>query len=396
MGILKAYKYRIYPNEAQKVLIEKHFGCARFMYNYGLDLKIKAFRNQEKLSCVDIMKQIPGLKKQEEFAWLKEVNSQSLQMALRNLDNAFQRFFKLKKSFPKFKSKKDNRKTYHIPQDNKVNFDTNKLFVNKMRKKGIKCKFDRKFEGNIKTVTISKTPTNKYFASILVETKDKLKPKQEVSRETTVGIDVGIKTFIVCSDGKTFENQKYLSKSLQRLKVLQRRQAKKVLGSNNRKKTNLRLALLHEYITNQRNDYIHKTTHWLTSQESIQTLCIEDLDISQMLKNKNLARNILDVSWARFFETLRYKAEWQGKNVITIGQFDASSKICSVCGFYNHDLVLKDREWICPSCETKHDRDLNAANNIKLFGLMRNSGQELPVELVELPALAGTVKQETD
>lgn len=395
MSLLKSYKYRLYPTDAQKVLIEKHFGCARFIYNYGLDLKIKAYQNKKKLTCLNIMNKIPNLKKQEEFKWLSEVSAQSLQMSLRNLDNAFQRFFKEKKGFPKFKSKKDSRKSYHIPQDNKVNFDINKLFVNKMRKKGIKCVFDRKFEGTIKTVTISKTPTNKYFASILVETKDELKPKQEVRKDTTVGIDVGIKTFIVCSDGKTFENQKYLSKSLQRLKILQRRASNKQLGSNNRRKANLKVALLHEYITNQRNNYIHNAIHWLTAQENIQTICIEDLDVSQMIKNKYISRSLFDVSFARFFEILRYKAEWQGKNIITIGQFDASSKICSACGFYKSDLVLKDREWICPSCNTKHDRDLNAATNIKLFGLMRNSGQELPGELVESSALVETVKQET-
>jgi putative transposase len=368
--ILKAYKYRLYPTEEQKVLLAKHFGCSRFIYNYALDKKVKAYQTtKESISRFTIQKDLPALKKSEETSWLKEVNSQSLQASLENLDKAFTKFFRDKKGFPKFKSKHDNRQSFSAPQNGIVDFETNTISLPKF-KKPIKCKLHRKFEGSSKTVTISKTPTGKYFVSVLVEVNKELPKLKPIDENKAIGIDLGIKTFAVLSDGEEIQNPKHLKVALKRLKKQQRRVSKKVKGSNNRKKSVKKLAILHEKVSNKRNDFLHKVTAKLVLEHD--TLCLETLKACNMIKNHKLAQALSDISIGRFNEILEYKAKWNGVNILKIGQFEPSSKMCT-CGVINKELKLSDRVWRCKSCGETHNRDFLAANNIKRFAFVKNN-----------------------
>ena len=368
--IHRAYKYRIYPTKEQEVLLAKHFGCSRWTYNYALDKKIKAYQTTKvSLSRFAIQKDLPILKKAEETNWLKEVNSQTLQASLENLDKAFTKFFRDKKGFPKFKSKHNNRQSFSVPQNGKVDFETNTISLPKF-KKPIKCKLHRRFKGNSKTVTISKTPTGKYFISVLVEVNEELPKLKPIDENKAVGIDLGIKTFAVLSNEEEIQNPKHLRSSLKRLKKQQRRVSKKVKGSNNRKKAVKRLAILHEKVSNRRNDFLHKVTAKLVSEHD--TLCLETLRASNMIKNHKLAQALSDISIGRFNEILEYKATWKGINILRIGQFEPSSKMC-ICGVINTQLKLSDREWVCESCGEMHNRDLLAANNIKRFAFNKNN-----------------------
>ena len=379
-----AYKYRLYPNEKQKILLEKHFGSVRFLYNLALETKQMAYSgNKTNLSRFDLQAQLIDLKK--ECEWLREINSQSLQCALLNLDGAYTKFFKGLNSFPKFK-KKSNKQSFQCPQS--VTLDNKGLSLPKI-KEPIKIILHRRFFGKIKTVTISKTPTNKYFASILVDTAKIIPEKKAINNP--VGIDLGIKAFIVTSNGEKFENPKYLKNSIDRLKVLSRRLSKKQKGSNNRNKVRLQVSKLHEKVNNQRRDFLHKTSDAITKQYD--TICIENLQVSNMLKNHKLSRSISDCGWSTFTDFLEYKAEWRGVNIVRIGTFDPSTKLCSVCGSLNNELTLADREWTCPKCNSVLDRDENAAVNILNFGL-KKSGAERSVEHLESPTLVGAMKDE--
>lgn len=391
--ILRAYKYRLYPTEEQKVLFAKHFGSVRWIYNYALDKKIKAYQvNKENLSRFQIQKDLPELKKIEETAWLKEVNSQTLQASLENLDKAFVKFFRDKKGFPKFKSKHDNRQSFSVPQRGGVDFDSSTISLPKF-KTSIKCKLHRRFDGTSKTMTISKTPTGKYFVSVLVEVNKTLPKLKPIDENKAVGIDLGIKTFAVLSNGEEIQNPKYLRTFLKRLKKQHRRVSKKVKGSNNRKKETKKLAVLYEKVFNKRNDFLHKTTNKLVSEHD--TLCLETLRASNMIKNHCLAQALSDISIGKFNKILEYKAKWNGVNILRIGQFEPSSKMCA-CGVINNDLKLSDREWVCSSCGEKHNRDFLAANNIKKFAFIKNN----TAGIVEIQAcgdegLPLSVKQET-
>jgi len=368
--ILRAYKYRCYPTKEQEVLLAKHFGCSRWIYNYALDKKVKAYQTtKESLSRFTIQKDLPTLKRSEETSWLKEVNSQSLQASLENLDKAFTKFFRDKRGFPKFKSKHNNKQSFSVPQNGIIDFETNTISLPKF-KTPIKCKLHRKFEGNSKTVTVSKTPTEKYFVSVLVEVNEDIPELKPIDESKAVGIDLGIKTFAVLSNGEKIQNPKHIKSSLKRLKKQQRRVSKKVKGSNNRKKAVKKLAVLHEKVSNKRNDFLHKTTAKLVSEHD--TLCLETLKPSNMIKNHKLAQALSDISIGKFNEILEYKAKWNGVNILRIGQFQPSSKICT-CGVINKELKLSDREWICQSCGEIHDRDELAANNIKRFAFSKNN-----------------------
>ena len=365
--ILRAYKYIIFPTKEQEVLLAKHFGCSRWIYNYALDKKVKAYQTtKESLSRFTIQKDLPQLKKAEETSWLKEVNSQSIQASLENLDKAFTKFFRDKKGFPKFKSKKDNRQSFSVPQNGIVDFETNTISLPKF-KTPIKCKLHRKFEGNSKTVTVSKTPSGKYFISVLVEVNEELPALKPIDENKAVGIDLGIKTFAVLSNGVEIENPKHLKRSLEKLKTLQRKVSKKQKGSSNRKKSVKRLGKLHEKVSNQRLDFLHKTTHYLASNYA--TICLETLRASNMIKNHKLAQALSDISIGKFNEILEYKAKWNGVNILRIGQFTPSSRMCT-CGIINKELKLSDRVWTCKACGVTHDRDELAANNIKKFAFI--------------------------
>jgi putative transposase len=389
--MLKAFKYRLSPNKEQEELLNKHFGSCRFIYNWALNKKIKAYQNDKgKLSKFDLDKLLTELKKEDEFIWLKEINSQSLQAANRHLDVAFSNFFQKQNDFPKFKSKKKNKQSFEVPTGIKL-VDDNKLVIPKF-KGGIKIILSRPIKGIIRQGTLSKTPSGKYFVSLLCDTGETNGLKPKINKNTTIGIDLGLKDFIVTSEGVRYENNKYLKKLEKKLAKAQRKLSKKQKGSNNRNKQRINVAKIHEKIVNQRLDYLHKVSSKLISENK--TIAIEDLNVRGMLKNHKLTKSIQDVSWSRFIELLTYKAEWYGVNILTIGRFEPSSKMCS-CGVINKELTLKDREWTCNSCNTTHDRDLLAANNIKKFALNANMGSGRPLMPAEDSTLVEPLKQES-
>jgi putative transposase len=297
-------------------------------------------------------------------------------------------FFKGRGKFPNFK-KRSGKQSFLCPQN--ITIENGRLSIPKF-KKGINIVLHREIKGIIKRATLSKTPAGKYFVSILIETKEVIPAKNIIDTKTAVGIDLGIKTFAVLSDGTEFENQKYLKQSLERLKILQRRVSRKVKGGSNRKKSVKRLTTLHEKITNQRKDFLHKVTDAITKQYD--TVCVEDLAVSNMLKNHKLSQSISDVGWGIFGTLLKYKAEWRGNNILEVGRFEPSSKLPNTCGYINKELTLKDRTWTCPKCSEIVFRDINAAINIKNFALLKHSGMERTVEPAELPTLIGALNQE--
>ena len=386
--LLKSYKYRIYPNREQIEQINKHIGSCRWVYNYALEKtqrEYEAFQSlnwyfpcesfvrkdynkfSPKFNRFGIQKDLPKLKKQEETKWLKEVNAQSLQSSLEHLDRAYKKFFKNKNGFPQFKVKHNDKQSYSIQQRGDIDFDKCLLIIPKMDP--VKINIHREFEGKIKTITIKKTSTNKYFASILVETKCELIKFKTTKKETTIGIDLGIKDFVVLSTGKKISNPKFSRNVEKRIARLQRNVNRKVKGSKNREKAKLKVAILHEKISNRRNDFLHKLSHKLTHENQVNSIAIEDLNVLGMMKNHKLARSIGDCSWSEFVRQLEYKSNWYGINLIKIGRFEPSSKLCSKCGEINQNLTLADSEWNCKECGQHHDRDINAAINIKNIGL---------------------------
>ena len=375
--MLKAFEYRIYPNKDQKEQIAKHIGSCRWIYNYALEKKMKAWTVDKKnLSRFDLQADLPKLKKLEETKWLKEVNSQSLQATLEHLDKAYTKFFKEKKGFPKFKNKHKSKQSYSIPQHTEVDFEKCLLLVPKI--KPIPIRIHRDFKGKIKTITIKHSSTNKYFASILVETHDIEKKPKAVKENTTMGLDLGIKDFVVLSTGEKISNPKNLKKYEYKLKKAQQKVSKRTKGGKNRTKAKLTVAKIHEKISNSRKDFSHKLSHKLTHENQVNSIVIEDLNVSGMVKNHKLAKSIIDCSWSEFVRQLEYKSLWYGKNLIKIGRFEPSSKLCSNCGTINQELTLKDREWNCKACGSTHDRDINAAINIKNIGL--DNRNKIPTE----------------
>jgi putative transposase len=372
MKINKTFKYRIYPNKEQEILLSKHFGAKRFVFNYFLDQRKKTYLESKKsLNYYDNAKVLTTIKKQEEYMWMKEVNSQSLQASLRDLDVAYNNFFSKQNKFPRFKSKHD-KQSFRIPQF--IEYKDENLWIPKF-KQSIKVKEDRPLTGEILFATISKTSTNKYFVSITCET-DYIPYKKN---KNAVGIDLGIKDLAVCSDGKVYENIKTTKKYEKNLAYEQRQLSKKVKGSNNRNKQRVKVAKIHERIGNSRLNHIHNVTTTIIREN--QTICVEDLSVTNMMKNHCLSKSIADVSWGEFLRQLKYKSEWNERKLISIGKFFPSSKTCNKCKFINQDLTLKDREWVCPNCGEKLDRDLNASKNILEQGLNNfNSGYGIQSE----------------
>lgn len=338
--------------------------------------------NRINLDCFALMRQLPNLK--NECIWLREINSQSLQQSLRNLDNAFTRFFKGQNDFPEFK-KKSYVGSFSVPQN--VVLDNFRLVIPKF-KEGIKVAVHRPIKGKIRQATVSATSTDKYFVSILCDTGEANKPKARIIENTTVGIDLGIKTLIVTSDGMEFNNPKFLRKAQRRLKYVQRKYSKK-----KSKRLKHKLAALHEKVANQRKDFLHKVSAELIRDN--QSLAIETLQVSNMRKNHKLALSISDAGWGMFVGMLEYKAEWSGRNVLKIGTFEPSSKTCANCGSINRELTLKDRKWTCGVCGSVIDRDLNAAINIKNFALKNYLSEGLRLKnRRELPTLVGVLTSE--
>jgi putative transposase len=359
--MLKAYKYELRPTTEQKMQLNQAIGCCRFIYNLALETKNAAYQSGKRLSCFDLINQLPDLKK--DLLWLKEVPAHSLQQAISNLDNAYTNFFKGRSKFPTFK-KKSGRGSFRIPDAIKVDFDNWNVMLPKYGK--IDFNRDRVFNGLVKQATVSKTPTGRYFISILVDTILKEPLLKPIKESTAVGIDLGIKHFAVLSDGRKVDNPRNTLLLSKQLRIAQRSLSRKKKGSKHRERQKLVVAKLHEKITNRRKDFLHKLSNEITNQYD--TICLETLNISGMIKNKSLAKHISDASWSEFVRQLEYKAKWRGKNILRIGTFEPSSKMCS-CGKINKELKLSDREWTCVHCNTTHDRDLLAANNIKRFGL---------------------------
>jgi putative transposase len=381
--MLKGLKYRLYPTKFQKDLIAKHIGSSRFVYNLALETKTTAYvGSKHNFSPFDLIKQLPELKK--ECEWLKEVNSQSLQQSIQNMDIAFKKFFK-GAGFPKYKSKHKGKQSFSIPQN--VIVEGDKLIIPKF-KEGIEIVLHRPIKGTIKSATISITPTGKYFVSILVDTNAEMPIKAPIKEETTIGIDLGIKDFAITSDGEVFDNPKNLRKAQSKLKYVQRKYSK-----NKGKRTKQRLALLHEKVANKRKDFLHKVSTKLIREN--QTIALETLAVKNMVKNHNLAQAINDVSWSTFVSMLEYKANWYGKNILRIGRFAPSSKTCSCCGYINKELALKDRSWTCPKCNSVLNRDKNASINIKSFALKSNLSEEHRLKNQdELPTLVRVLTPE--
>ena len=384
--MLRAYKYRIYPTDDQKVLFAKTFGCCRFVYNWALNMKIEAYRQEKKsIGNVELTNRMKSELKSE-HEWLAEVNSQSLQSALRNLDTAYRNFFRDAHAvgFPRFKSRKD-RQSFLCPQHCRVDFKKGTITIPKA--KDIPTVLHRRFKGTVKTVTVSMTPSGRYFASVLVDTDVEEHTATPVRRETTLGIDLGIKSFAVCSDGRTFENPKNLQRSLNRLKLLQKRLSRKQKGSANRNKARIRVARLQEHIANSRKDSLHKITHALTHDSQVRTICMEDLNVKGMVRNHHLAQAVGDASFGMFLTLLDYKCRWYGVNLMKIDRFAPSSKTCGKCGHVYKGLRLSERSWTCQECGTHHDRDFNAAHNIKEFGLRALPSERGDVKPADCPTV---------
>lgn len=378
--MLRGNRFRIYPKKDQKIILEKHFGSCRFVYNKLLNIKSVLY-NQFKIhvSKVNLDNHLSVLK--ETYNWLGEVNSQSLQQTNKDLDNAFKRFFSGLGGYPNKKYKKDHHYSFQVPQDYKINLSTSEIYLPKIG--WIKIKMHRNLvdpslfsriinhrENSeiFRTLTVSRTPTGKYYVSILIDDQIDIPPVMEYSHATLLGIDVGIKTFAACSDGEKIDHPKFLKGSLQRVKCLQRRVSRKVIGSKNRRKAVKKLAIIHEKVSNQRHDFQHKVSKKLVSEN--QAIAVETLNVRGMMRNHKLAQAIGDSAWYGFVQKLTYKAEWFGKTILKIGMFEPSSKNCNVCGYHNSELTLVDRDWKCPECNAEHDRDINAAINIKNFALI--------------------------
>lgn len=360
MKIIKySYKFRINPTEDQKVLLNKHFGSVRWSYNFFLNQRKEEYINNKKsLSYNGQSAKLTLLKKQEETEWLKEVNSQTLQYSLKCLDQAYQNFFAKRTQFPKFKSKK-SRNSFCVPQN--VKCFKNKLIIPKFLE-GIEINKEREIQGAIRQCKISKTKTGKYFVSILVERE--YTPVSKTNK--SVGIDMGLKDFLVMSDGSKIKNHRFLKRHEKSLKTNQKSLSRKTRGSNRYERQRLKVARIHEKISNSRMDLIHKTT--LNLVIKYDNIFLEDLNVKGMMKNRKLAKSIGDVAWGTFTQTLKYKAEWNDKRVIEVGRFFPSSKTCNSCGWINSNLSISDRTWKC-KCGVEVDRDLNAAKNILDEGL---------------------------
>ena len=382
--MLRAYKYRVYPTEEQKVLLAKTFGCCRFVYNWALNLKIEVYKQEKKsIGNVELTNRMRSELKTE-HEWLGEVNSQALQSALRNLDTAYKNFFRDTHAvgFPKFKSRKQ-KQSFQCPQHCSVDFGKGTISIPKA--KDIPAVLHRRFKGTVKTVTVSMTPSGKYFASVLVDTTIQELPAAAIQGDTALGIDLGIKSLAVCSDGRTFDNPKNLQRSLDRLMLLQKRLSRKQKGPANRNKARIRVARLQEHIANSRKDSLHKITHALTHDSQVRTICMEDLNVKGMQRNHHLAQAVGDASFGIFLTLLEYKCRWYGVNLIKIDRFAPSSKTCSQCGYIYKGLKLSERSWTCPECGTHHDRDFNAACNIKEFGLKALPTERGKVKPVDCP-----------
>ena len=376
--MLKAYKYKLKTTVKQRKALLNHFGCCRYIYNWGLERKISQYKTDKKsLSYVALAKELTQLKKQEETKWLQKVAAESLQQSLKHLDAAFKRFFKEKKGFPNFKKRGCCKETCKFIQHLQIDFSLHRVklpiigWVNIRKNKQFDCE-----QCNIKSMTASMDKCGTIYVSVLIETNEPCKPKTKVCRKTAVGIDMGIKDFVTLSNGIKYPNKRFLNAESKKLKRLQQRFAKTTIGSRRRERLRLHIAKIYNRIANRRSNYIHDITSSLI--KTYDTICLEDLNIQGMMKNHTLARAIGDVAWHEFKRQLLYKAEWHGKNVLFINRYMPSSKRCSCCGYEYKRLTLNVRKWTCPECKVVHDRGINAALNIKAYAFESLFGEVVP------------------
>lgn len=373
--MLRAIKVRLYPNKEQEQTLNKTLGCYRFIYNHMLALKQEAYKiDKTNLGLCELSKYFHGtLLKDEQYAWLKEEHTNVMKQAIRQMLSAYNNFFKQHKGFPKFKSKKDKQSAlFPINAISKRNtFETRHITLTqplkniKFRCSDLYLRRLQKYSKNIRSATLSKSKSGKYFLSILVEMEDtELKKFEHTDKQ--VGIDLGVKDFVITSYGDVFENKHFLKKEEKKMNRLQRQLSRKVKGSNNSEKQRIKIAKLFERMANKKEAYIHYVSNELLS--SFDTIFMEDLNVQGLLRNHKLSKAICDVGFYKFKEILTTKALANDKKVILVDRFYPSSKTCSVCGYKKEDLTLNDRSWVCTQCGTKHNRDINAAVNILLEG----------------------------
>ena len=364
----KCYKFRIYPDAVQETLIQRTFGCCRFVFNRYLAMRIESYKTDNSTVNYNACSaDMTVLKK--ELDWLKEVDATALQSSLRDLDFAYQNFFRRVKKggapgFPRFKSKHNHRKSYKSKRvGNNIAVLENSI---KLPKLGIvRGAISKHVEGRILSATVSQNPSGKYFVSVCCTD---VEIPQHASTEAVIGIDLGIKTFAVASDGVEYPNHKHFQKSAKKLARLQRQLSRKTKGSNNRDKARIKVAIQHERVANQRSDTLHKLSTQIVKDYDV--IAIETLQPQNMVKNHRLAKSISDASWGEFVRRLEYKTQWQHKALVKVDAFFPSSQTCHVCGSKNPETKdLSVRSWVCAECGTEHDRDINAAKNILNEGL---------------------------
>lgn len=398
--LFKAYRFRLYPTEAQKVLLSKTFGCCRYVYNRALALKTALYQQEKRgISVFEIDKQMTKWKQDEETAWLTEVSAQALQSSLRGLDTAFTRFFKQISAYPNFKSKHCGHQSFSNPQGTRIDPDSQRVVIPRF-KEGIRCAISQDIgSGTIKTSTVSRTPSGKHYISILVEHEGDLPAPPAPTEARTLGLDLGIKSYLTDSTGTKVDNPRTLARHLKRLRRAQRRLSRRTKVSANRDKARHRVALIHERISNIRSDFLHKLTRRLVDNQDYDSFAIEDLAVQNMMEtgSRSMSRSIGDASWAEFRRQLTYKTAWKGKNVLVIGRFEPSSRTCDRCGQINRGLTLADRTWMC-SCGAEHDRDILAARNIRRFAFCEQNTQSVPLAKRDVKPVesrvTGSTKQE--
>jgi putative transposase len=365
MTVQKAFKYRIYPTESQRDFLARQFGAVRYVFNYFLNQRKEEYLlNKKSLNYFDNAKELTILKAKDGYEWLYDINSQTLQASLRNLEVAYTNFFSKRAKFPCFK-KRSNKQSIKIPQA--FSIEDNMLFIPKL-KSGIKIKQHRLLEGKSVCCFISKTPTDKYYVSVLCETDDQPLPKLD----STIGIDLGLTNLLTTSNGEVIANPRNSKRLAKYLAFKQKELSRKQKGSNNRNKARKQVALIHEQIANSRIDYLHKVSRKLIDEN--QVIIAEDLSVANMMKNHHLAGSIQDASWGELLRQLKYKSSWYGRTFGQVDKFFPSSKTCNGCQFVLDNLPLSIREWDCPNCQQHNDRDVNAARNIREQGLKTISG----------------------